>query len=42
MTITINPGTVADTIYVRVCESASQETTSTCSSGTQSITVITQ
>jgi GH25 family lysozyme M1 (1,4-beta-N-acetylmuramidase) len=39
MTTTFNPGTTADTIYVRVCESASQETTSTCSSGTQAVTV---
>jgi len=39
MTIPINPGSVPDTIYVRVCESASQETTSTCSSGTQYATV---
>jgi hypothetical protein len=39
ITTTFNPGTTADTIYVRVCESASQETTGTCSSGTQSVSV---
>jgi hypothetical protein len=39
MTTTFNPGTTADTIYVRVYESASQETTSTCSSGAQEVTV---
>ncbi|UWZ85250.1 hypothetical protein [Occallatibacter riparius] len=39
MTIGINPGSSADTIYVRVCQSATQETASTCSSGTQSISV---
>jgi hypothetical protein len=42
MTISINPGTITDTIYVRVCRSASQETTSDCSSGTQSIAVTAQ
>ena len=39
MTINIGTGTTSDKIYVRVCESASQETTSTCSSGAQYITV---
>ena len=39
MTININPGSTGDTIYVRVCESASQETSSTCSSGAQAIVV---
>jgi hypothetical protein len=39
MTINIGTGTTSDKIYVRVCESKSQETASTCSSGTQYITV---
>jgi hypothetical protein len=39
ITIPMNPGLVADTINVRVCESASQATASTCSSGTQAVTV---
>lgn len=37
----MNPGTVADTIYVRVCRSASQTATSDCSSGTAAVTVTT-
>ena len=39
MTVSMNPGTASDTIYVRVCRSASQTSTSDCSSGTQSVTV---
>ncbi|GIU76285.1 MAG: hypothetical protein KatS3mg004_3372 [Bryobacteraceae bacterium] len=39
MTISMNPGTVTDTIYVRVCRSATQTTSADCSSGTQSVTV---
>ena len=39
ITIPMNPGLVADTINVRVCESASQATASTCSSGIQAVTV---
>ncbi len=41
MTISMNPGTVNDTIFVRVCRSSSQTSTSDCSSGTQSVTVTT-
>jgi hypothetical protein len=41
ITIPMDPGPVADTIKVRVCESASQTTASTCSLGTQAVTVIT-
>jgi len=39
MMIGMNPGTVDDTIYVRVCRSSSQTTTADCSSGTQYVTV---
>jgi surface antigen len=39
MTIGLLPGTVADTIYVRVCQSASLTATANCSSGTQSVAV---
>ena len=39
MTIIMNPGTVTDTIYVRVCRSASQTGSGDCSSGTHSVTV---
>jgi hypothetical protein len=38
--VSMNPGTVNDTIYVRVCRSASQITTADCSSGTQAVTVM--
>jgi hypothetical protein len=40
MTIGMNPGTVNDTIYVRVCRSASQTADADCSSGTQSVVVV--
>lgn len=39
MTIAMNPGTVNDTIYARVCRSSMQTTASDCSSGTHSVTV---
>ena len=39
ITIPMNPGTVAETIRVRVCESATQTTAGTCSSGIQAVTV---
>ena len=39
ITIPMDPGTVTDTIKVRVCESATQATASTCSSGIQAVTV---
>jgi hypothetical protein len=39
MTTSMNPGTATDTIYVRVCRSASQTTTADCSSGAQSVAV---
>src|SRR5690349_14307598 len=39
MTVSMNPGTVNDTIYVRVCRSSSATSSSDCSSGTQSVTV---
>ena len=39
ITISTNPGAVADTIYWRVCRSASATATADCSSGTQSVTV---
>src|SRR4028118_945003 len=39
LTVSMNPGTVNDTIFVRVCRSSSQTSTSDCSSGTQSVTV---
>ncbi len=42
MTVSMNPGTDNDTIYVRVCRSSSATTPADCSSGTQSITVIPQ
>src|SRR4051794_16963507 len=37
MTVSMNPGTVNDTIYVRVCRSSSATSSSDCSSGTQSV-----
>ena len=40
ITIGMNPGTVNDTIYARVCRSASATTTADCSSGTQAVSVI--
>src|SRR4051794_34635292 len=39
MTVSMNPGTVNDTIYVRVCRSSSATSSSDCSSGTQSVAV---
>ena len=39
ITVTMNPGTVADTIDVRVCLSATQTSSSDCSSGTQYVSV---
>jgi lysophospholipase L1-like esterase len=41
MTVSMNPGTVNDTIFVRVCRSSSAASSSDCSSGTQSVTVTT-
>ena len=40
LTVSMNPGTVNDVIYVRVCRSASQTSTADCSAGTQGVTVI--
>ncbi len=39
LTVNMNPGTVNDAIYVRVCRSAAQTTDSDCSSGVQAVTV---
>jgi hypothetical protein len=39
MTVSMNPGTVNDTIYMRVCRSSTQTTSADCSSGTHSVTV---
>ena len=39
LTVNMNPGTVNDSIYVRVCRSAAQTTDSDCSSGVQTVTV---
>jgi hypothetical protein len=40
ITVPMNPGLVADTIFVRVCRSSSQTVDSDCSSGTASVTTI--
>ena len=39
ITVQMDPGTVSDTINVRVCQSASLTATADCSSGTQAVTV---
>ena len=39
LSISMNPGTVSDVITVRVCRSATQTSTSDCSSGTHAVTV---
>ncbi len=39
MTVSMNPGTVNDVIFVRVCRSATQTADSDCSSGAHAITV---
>ncbi len=40
LTVSMNPGTVNDTIFVRVCRSASATSSADCSSGTHSVTVL--
>ena len=39
ISLNMDPGLLNDTIYVRVCRSASQTTTADCSSGSQAVTV---
>ena len=39
ITVNMQPGTVTDTIYVRVCKAAGATTSADCSSGTHAVTV---